>query len=70
MKDLINKRIDQMSEYLAYRKGLLPVIGILLILTNWIIQLVPGMAWLATTNTFLHIGIIVAILGFMIAWAL
>ena len=70
MKNLINKRIDQLSEFLAYRKGLLPVLGMVLILTNWILQWIASTSWLARTNTFLHVGIIIAIIGFLISWAL
>lgn len=58
-----------MSEFLANRKGLLPLIAILFILLNFFLRLVaPG--WLAGSDLFLHLGIIIAILGFMLAWAL
>jgi hypothetical protein len=70
MKNRINQIIDQISEFLAYRKGLLPLIGLLLILINWFFQIFPGTGWLGETNTFLHLGVVVAILGFMAAWAL
>jgi len=70
MKDLINRWIDKISDFLAYRKGMLPFVGIVLIIANWLLQLVPEVGWLATSHTFLHLGIIVAIIGFMIAWAL
>ena len=70
MKDLINKIIDQLSEYLAYRKGLLPVLGVMFIFINWVIQLIPGTSWISISNTFLHFGVILAIIGFMLAWAL
>lgn len=70
MKNRINQIIDHISEFLAYRKGLLPLIGLLLILINWLFQIFPGTGWLGVTNTFLHLGVVVAILGFMAAWAL
>lgn len=67
---MISKLLDTLSNYLAHRKGLLPIIGILLILLNLILQfIVPG-SFLAATNLFLHIGLIVAIFGLMLAWAL
>jgi hypothetical protein len=66
----MSKFLDHISEYLAHRKGLLPIIGIALILVNLVIQfIIPG-NFLATTNLFLHIGLIVAILGLMLSWAL
>jgi hypothetical protein len=64
-----SKFLDHTSEFLAHRKGLLPLAGILFVLGNMIIRLaLPG--WLAETDLFLHVGIILAVLGFMIAWAL
>jgi hypothetical protein len=70
LKEKINQTIDRISEFLAFRKGLLPMIGILLILINWILQLFPGSNWLANTNSLLHLGAVVAIIGFLAAWAL
>jgi hypothetical protein len=59
-----------MSEYFAHRKGLLPLIGLVLIVLNLILQfIIPGNI-IATSNLFLHIGILVAIFGLMLAWAL
>jgi len=65
-----NQFLDQVSNYLAHRKGLLPVLGILLIILNWILQFIPGLHGFANTNTLLHLGAILAIVGFMVAWAL
>jgi hypothetical protein len=66
----MSKLLDHMSEYLAHRKGLLPIIGLILIVINLLFQfIIPG-NFLATTNLFLHIGLIVAIFGLMLSWAL
>jgi hypothetical protein len=59
-----------MSEYLAHRKGLLPIIGLLLIFLNLLIQFIFPGSFLATTNLFLHIGLMVSIFGLMLSWAL
>jgi hypothetical protein len=61
--------IDKASEFFATRKGLLPMIGIIFILLNLILQFMPG-GWLRETNLFLHFGLLVAIIGLMLAWAL
>ena len=63
--------LDFLSEFLAHRKGLLPLIGIAFILINLLLQffLPPG-SFLVTTNLFLHLGLIIAIFGLMLAWAL
>ena len=65
----LSKLIDILSDFLAHRKGLLPLLGLLFIIANLILQFVfPG--WLASTNLLLHVGLILAILGLMLAWAL
>ncbi len=61
--------LDRASEFLAARKGLLPILGILLILLNFIIRLtIPG--WFQDSDFFLHLGLVLAILGFLLAQAL
>ena len=66
----MSKLLDILSEYLARRKGLLPLIGIVFIMVNLILQFVPVPPWLASSNLLLHFGLIIAILGLMLAWAL
>ncbi len=66
----MSKLLDKLSEYLAHRKGLLPIIGILLIVVNLAVQFIFPFSPLAFSNIFLHIGLIVAIFGLMLAWAL
>jgi hypothetical protein len=67
---VISKLLDRLSEYLAHRKGLLPIIGLVMITINLLIQFIASGSVLATSNLFLHIGLIVAIFGLMLAWAL
>ncbi|MCX6059087.1 MAG: hypothetical protein NTW69_13155 [Chloroflexi bacterium] len=67
---MISKLLDLLSEYLAHRKGLLPILGIFLIICNLAIQFILPGNILTTSNLFLHIGLIAAILGLMLAWAL
>lgn len=69
MNEKINALIDWFSDFVAHRKGLLPLIGLLLISINFILQLFPA-SWLAQTNCLLHVGIILAIFGLMAARAL
>ncbi len=66
----MSKMVDWLSEFLAHRKGLLPLIGIALITVNLLFQFVLPPGWLVSSNLFLHLGLIIAILGLMIAWAL
>jgi hypothetical protein len=69
MSQWMNKMLDKVSEYLAPRKGLLPLIGILFIMINFLLQFFP-FGWLKDTNLFLHFGLVIAIFGLMFAWAL
>ena len=61
--------LDRVSEFIAARKGLLPLVGMGLVLLNLLFQVIP-LGWLTTSNLFLHLGIIVALLGILLAWAL
>lgn len=61
--------LDRASEFLAARKGLLPILGMLLIVLNFVFRLaIPG--WFRETDFFLHFGLILSILGFLLAQAL
>lgn len=62
--------LDWASEFFAHRKGLLPLVGSALILVNLALQFFPGLGWLADSNLFLHLGVLVAIIGFLLAFAL
>lgn len=65
-----NRRLDVLSGFLAQRKGLLLIAGILLVLANGVLQFFPSSGWLGESNLLLHLGIITAIVGVMVAWAL
>lgn len=70
MSKKINHMLDRLSEFLAQRKGLLPLIGIGLIIINGILQFFPASGWIGSTNILLHLGVILSIFGIMLAWAL
>jgi hypothetical protein len=66
-----SRLIDKASDYFAHRKGLLPLIGILLVVVNYILPFIFGLDNVITaSNLFLHLGVIIAIFGMMLAWAL
>lgn len=66
----INKMIDGLSDFFAQRKGLLPFLGVLFVLINWLLRVLPIDGWVVSSDLFLHIGVVVSILGIMLAWAL
>lgn len=69
MLEKFSHLLDRISEFLAARKGLLPLIGILLVTLNFVFQFLPA-GWLSTSDLFLHLGVVIAVLGIMLAWAL
>jgi hypothetical protein len=67
----LSRLIDNASDYFAHRKGFLPLLGILLVIVNFILPFIFGLDNLVTgSNLFLHLGVIIAIFGMMLAWAL
>ena len=66
----LSKLIDNSADFFAHRKGLLPLIGIMLIIFNFILPWLLAPGFLTDSDLFLHLGVIVAIFGFMLAWAL
>jgi membrane-bound ClpP family serine protease len=62
--------IDKASEYFAHRKGLLPLIGMVLVLVNFLLPFFMASNFLTVSNLFLHLGVIVAIFGFLLARSL
>ena len=70
MLNLFNRFLDATSEYLAHRKGLLPGLGILFVVINFVLQFIPVGGVIVDANVLLHLGVVLAILGFMLAWAL
>ena len=69
-KRTLSTSLDQLSGFLAPRKGLIPLLGMGLIVFNLLLQFIFPGNWIATTNLFLHFGLLTAILGLMLAWAL
>ena len=65
----LSEWIDKVSEFFAARKGLLPLLGLAMIVANFVLRLAVS-GWLAESDFFLHLGLVLAIFGFMLAWAL
>jgi hypothetical protein len=70
MAEKLNLLLDRMSDFLAHRKGLLPFLGLIMVLANGILQFLPVSGWIVQTNLLLHLGVILAILGILLGWAL
>ena len=63
----LSRFLDNLSEFLAARKGLIPIFGLIFILTNFLLQVLIGDSFLSRTNLFLHLGVFLGILGLMLA---
>jgi hypothetical protein len=61
--------LNKISSFMARYRGLPIMIGVVLVALNFIFQLVP-LGWLSTSNLFLHLGIIVGLVGVLLAEAL
>lgn len=71
MKEYLNRALDRLANFFAHRKGLLPLIGLFLVIVNGLLQFLPvSNLSIIEKNLLLHIGLILAILGFLLAWSL
>jgi len=66
----LSRVVDKASDYFSRRKGLLPMMGLALIVVNYFLPFIFGLNWVTGSNLFLHLGILIAIFGMMLAWAL
>ena len=61
------------SDYLARRKGLPVLIGVVLICLNLVVTFLPpwpAVGWFAETDVLLHVGAIVALISVLLGDAL
>jgi hypothetical protein len=71
MMQKLSGLVDWASNYFAHRKGMLPLIGIILIALNLIVASIFPADWVfVRANFLLHIGLILALFGLMLSWAL
>ena len=67
MDQLINALTEWVNRSLEKRPGLLPLLGVVLIVVNLVLQFVPGPGtWIADSNLFLHVGLLVSIIGILL----
>ena len=63
------KLLQRISNFMARLPGVPILVAVGLIILNLVLQLLPAwpvVGWLAETNLFLHIGIIVGFLGLLL----
>lgn len=59
--------VDRSTEFMAERRGLPQVLGFLLVLLNFFFQFIPALGWFAEYNVLLHLGVLLAIGGSLLA---
>jgi hypothetical protein len=62
--------IQRIADLLEGVKGLPTLIGILLVILNFIVQYIPSLAFLSDSNLLLHLGVVVGLLGVLLAEAI
>ena len=70
LEEALSKLLDNLSEYFAARKGLLPLVGTALVFVNLLMEIIFPASFLTEIGLFLHLGIIIAIFGLVLARAL
>jgi hypothetical protein len=61
--------LNRVSAFIARYKGLPIFIAVALVALNYLFQFL-NLGWLSTSNLFLHLGVIVGLIGVLLAEAL
>jgi hypothetical protein len=69
---LLSKLLDGISDYVSAHRGVPVLIGVLLVVLNYILLIIPGvqLGFVETTNLLLHVGVIVGLIGVLLGDAL
>ena len=64
----MNNLLDTLGNFIGKRPGLLPLVGLVLILLNLILQITPGpgSGWFVDSNLLLHVGVVTSIIGILL----
>jgi hypothetical protein len=61
--------LDRISAFIARYKGLPTMLAVVLVLLNYVLQFMH-LGWLSESNLLLHLGIVVGLIGLLLAEAL
>jgi len=69
---LLSRWIDRVSDYISGHRGVPILLGAVLVVLNYVLLIIPGvqLGFVETTNLFLHIGVIVGLVGVVLGDAL
>ena len=69
---LLSKILDGTSDYVSAHRGVPVLLGVLLVVLNFILLIIPGeqLGFVESTNLLLHLGVIVGLIGVLLGDAL
>jgi hypothetical protein len=64
----MNQILDKLNELIGESPGLLPMLGIGLIILNFLLQFFPGpgSGWFIDSNLLLHVGLLMSLIGILL----
>jgi hypothetical protein len=66
--------LKRISDFLARMPGLPIFVGVLFVILNFVVRLLPDawpvIGWLTNTDFFLHLGVVVGLIGVLLGDAL
>ncbi len=62
----LNRLLDYLSGQIARRRGLPVLLGVGLVILNFVFQYIPGLQFLTTGNLLLHLGVVVGLVGVLL----
>ena len=67
-----SKWLDRISDYIAAHRGLPILLGVALVVLNYILRVIPGtqLGFVESTDLLLHLAIVVGLLGVLLGDAL
>ena len=67
-----SKWLDRISDYIAAHRGLPILLGVALVVLNYILRVIPGtqLGFVESTDLLLHLAVIVGLLGVLLGEAL
>jgi ABC-type amino acid transport system permease subunit len=69
---LLSKILDSISDYVSVHRGVPVLLGVLLVVLNYVLLIIPGvqLGFVEATNLLLHVGVIVGLIGVLLGDAL
>lgn len=63
----INELVERVNTFLARKPGVLPLLGLGLIVVNLLLRIYPGPgSWIVRIDLFLHAGLFLSVLGLLL----